>query len=88
MGHLATKTAVIESERGWGSKIDDWMICQSLEDAKTFEKEFNSKNNESTVPDWYMYAESEHLPIDLNDKQYERLKGEGRVWLSSLKDLK
>lgn len=47
---------VIESERGWGSKVDDHMLCLTFEDAKLFKEEFNSKNNEDDVPDYYMYA--------------------------------
>ena len=85
MGNLAVKVAVIESEAGWGRKIDDWMVCLSIEDAKSFEKEFNSKNTESSAPDWYMKVEGEPQPIDVNDKQMKRLKKEKRVWLSELK---
>lgn len=88
MSNLAVKVAVIESEAGWGSKIDDWMICQSVEDAKKFETEFNSENNKPSTPSWYMRADGPPIPIDLNDSQFEKLKKEGRVWLSSLRDIK
>jgi len=88
MGNLAVKIAVIESEAGWGAKIDDWMVCLSVEDAKAFEKEFNSKNTESSAPDWYMMAEGEPKPIDLNDEQFSKLQLEKRVWLSTLNKLK
>lgn len=86
MGNLAVKIAVIESERGWGRKIDDYMVCLTVEDAKEFKKEFNSKNTEDSAPDWYMAAEGEPLPIDLDDKQFKRLKKSKRLWLSVLKD--
>lgn len=29
ISNLAVKIAVIESEAGWGRKIDDWMVCLS-----------------------------------------------------------
>lgn len=48
---------LIESERGWGSKVDSTSYFKTLEEAKKFVKKFNSKNNEPVVPDWYMYAE-------------------------------
>lgn len=87
MGNLAIKIAVIESEAGWGRKVDDWMVCLSIEDAKAFGKEYNSRNNLSVVPDWYMQVEGEPVPIDLNDKQFEKLKSENRVWLSTLEKI-
>ena len=87
MSNLAVKIAVIESEAGWGRKIDDWMVCLSTEDAKAFEKEFNSENKQSSAPDWYMQVEGEPKPIDLNDKQFSKLQSEKRVWLSVLNAL-
>lgn len=90
MSNIAIKVPVIESERGWGSKIDDWMVVLSEEDAKAFIKEFNSKNTASSAPDWYMQAEDETKPIELTSKQMEKLKKSKskRVWLSILKDIK
>jgi hypothetical protein len=87
MSNLAVKIAVIESELGWGSKIDDWMVCLSITDAKAFTQEFNSKNTDATAPNWYMIAEGDPIPIELNDKQYEKLKAEKRVWLKALNSL-
>jgi hypothetical protein len=87
MANLAVKIAVIESEAGWGRKIDDWMVCLSIEDAKAFEKEFNSENTQSSAPDWYMYVEGEIMPIELTDVQYSKLQADERVWLSTLKKL-
>lgn len=84
---LAIKIAVIESELGWGSKIDDWMVCLSVEDAKAFEVEFNSENKKKRTPNWYMKVEGEPMPIDLTSNQYKVLKVEKRVWLSTLKKI-
>jgi hypothetical protein len=52
------KVNIIESERGWGSKIDDTKYFDSEESAKAFVKEYNDKyNSQPGVPDWYMVAE-------------------------------
>jgi hypothetical protein len=50
------KVLIIESERGWGQKIDEEKEFDTLELANAFIKEYNSKNTETVVPDWYMYA--------------------------------
>jgi hypothetical protein len=84
---VGVKVALIESERGWGKKIDDYMVCLSISEAELFIKEYNSKNTEKVVPDWYMYADSSVLPIDLTTKQYNYLKEKGRVSLSELEVL-
>lgn len=86
MTHVAVKVPVIESERGWGSKIDDYMVCLTADDAQKFVIEFNSKNTGATVPDWYMYAERDSQPIDITEKQFKFLKKNKRVWLSTLKE--
>lgn len=56
------------------------MIWLSINDAELFINEFNSKNVSKNVPDWYMQAESDVLPITLTDIQYQELK----IWLSEL----
>jgi len=80
------KVPVIESERGWGSKIDDYMICLNVENAKDFIINFNKSNNEDTVPDWYMFAESNIIAFDISENQYEELKNskDKQIWLSHL----
>ena len=85
MKNLAVKIAVIESEAGWGRKIDDYMVCLSIEDAKTFEKDFNSENKASSTPKWYMQVEGQPEPIDLTENQFSKLQNDKRVWLSVLK---
>ena len=48
---------IIESERGWGSKIDETKLFDSESEAKAFVKEYNEKyNTEQVAPDWYMKA--------------------------------
>lgn len=79
------KVGVYESERGWGRKLDDFMVCLSLEDAKKFITEFNSYNASPTSPNWYMQAEGEPEPIALSTKQIIQIKrGDGRIWLRQL----
>jgi hypothetical protein len=60
---------VIESEAGWGQKVDFVKTFDTLENANAFVKEFNSKNNLPYVPDWYMYAEN---PIEIFTKVKEK----------------
>ena len=50
------KVQLIESERGWGQKIEDTLYFEDYSKAVEFVEEFNSKNDEPEVPDWYMYA--------------------------------
>ena len=89
MTKLAVKIPVIESEKGWGRKIDDYMVCLSKEDAEKFRSEFNSKNEEDSAPDWYMQVEGEPIAIDITDKQHEYLMDQNskRGWLKTLNSL-
>lgn len=48
---------IIESERGWGQKVDEIRYFDSADVAYKFVEEFNSKNNAIAVPDWYMMAQ-------------------------------
>lgn len=48
---------VIESERGWGSRVDETIEFDTPEERDAFVKEFNSHNTEEVTPDWYMRAE-------------------------------
>lgn len=59
MSEKKVKVLIIESERGWGQKVDEVKEFDTREEAEKFCKEYNSKNNEPTVPDWYMYARIE-----------------------------
>ncbi len=51
------QVAIIESERGWGRKIDEIKTFDTREKALAFIKEYNSYNTSPTAPDWYMQAE-------------------------------
>lgn len=50
------KVAIIESERGWGQKIDEIKEFDTVEEAEKFCHEFNKDNTGDVVPDWYMVA--------------------------------
>jgi len=55
-----TKVYIIESERGWGQRVDETKRFPSREKAEAFAVEYNLKhNNEPVVPNWYMYAKVE-----------------------------
>lgn len=47
---------VIESEAGWGQKVDEVKTFKSLGAAKRFVARFNRPNDKATTPSWYMYA--------------------------------
>jgi hypothetical protein len=50
------KVQIWEYERGWGSRLDEVKTFVTHPEAVIFQKEFNSKNTETVVPDWYMVA--------------------------------
>ena len=52
------RVTVIESESGWGQKIDEYRRFETKEEAEAWVKKYNSANDIPSVPAWYMYAES------------------------------
>ena len=48
---------IIESERGWGQKVEDVKFFDTEDEADTYCKQFNKDNNLPYVPDWYMVAQ-------------------------------
>jgi len=61
MPRVELKTAyrvdLVEYERGWGSKIDETIYFDNEVEARKFAEDFNAKNTEKVVPDWYMIAD-------------------------------
>lgn len=53
---MKTKVEIIESERGWGQRLDEVKEFPNRAKAEAFVEKYNSKNNLPQVPDWYMYA--------------------------------
>ena len=50
---------IIESERGWGSKVDETKYFDSIAEAEAFQKKYNADLPERVngqAPDWYMQA--------------------------------
>lgn len=48
---------IIESERGWGQKIDETLYFDNEAEARLYVKTYNDKyNTASEAPDWYMMA--------------------------------
>ena len=56
---MKTKVSIIESERGWGRKVDSIKMFETYEEALAFAEEFNAQNTQTVAPDWYMMAEVE-----------------------------
>lgn len=52
------KVQIIESERGWGQRVDEELEFPTLDEARQYCREYNARYNPPTenVPDWYMYA--------------------------------
>lgn len=52
------KVVMIESERGWGQKIDEVIYFDNEAEAKKYVEDYNKEyNNQKFVPDWYIVAE-------------------------------
>ena len=58
---LKYRVEVVESERGWGCKVDSVEEFDTKEEAEAFIEKFNSYNTQEVVPDWYMYARKENF---------------------------
>jgi hypothetical protein len=62
MPRVELKTAyrvdMIESERGWGQKLDESIYFDNEAEARQYAIDYNLKhNNLDYVPDWYIRAE-------------------------------
>jgi hypothetical protein len=54
---MKTKVYMIESEAGWGSKIDEVKEFSTKEKAVKFAEKYNKKyNNLDHAPSWYIKA--------------------------------
>lgn len=50
------KVFIIESERGWGQRVDEIKEFDTRAEADAFCADFNKCNTLAEVPDWYMVA--------------------------------
>lgn len=58
----AWRVDIVESERGWGRKIEESIYFDNELEAKQFTNNYNDEYNPPLkpgegVPDWYMYAD-------------------------------
>jgi hypothetical protein len=56
------KVVIIESEAGWGSKVDDELYFDNEPEAIQYVKDYNDRHNPplkkgESVPSWYMIAQ-------------------------------
>lgn len=56
-----TKVFIIESEAGWGQRVDETLTFPTRAEAETYCREYNRKHNPpmDNTPSWYMYARLE-----------------------------
>lgn len=57
MAQVAYKVEMIESERGWGSRVDERLYFIDEATAVNFTVTYNQRwNTETHTPDWYIVA--------------------------------
>ena len=57
---MKTHVYMIESERGWGQKVDEVKEFDTRAEAEKFAKDYNDKYNPpGPTPDWYIVARVE-----------------------------
>ena len=66
----AYKVNLTEYEKGWGSKVFDTLYFKKEENAFSYIKEYNAKNNLNRTPDYYTKAELIALAIP-DDYKFE-----------------
>ena len=64
MAKYRWRVDIIESERGWGQKVEDTKFFDNETEAKKFVNDFNNENTKTKTPDWYMYATSKKVRVD------------------------
>jgi hypothetical protein len=53
----AYRVDIIESERGWGQRVDETLYFDNEAEAREYCRQFNSRNTAAVAPDWYMRAD-------------------------------
>lgn len=56
MAERKFKVTVIESERGWGQKVDEVRTFDTYDEAAEFRDRINGKNTSPTAPEIYWQA--------------------------------
>jgi len=53
----AYRVDIIESERGWGQRVDETLYFDNEAEAREYCRQFNARNTAAVAPDWYMRAD-------------------------------
>lgn len=61
--NIVCKVDIIESELGWGQKIDETIYFDDEEEARKYAEDYNKLNNppRDSTPEWYMFAKFSKL---------------------------
>jgi hypothetical protein len=60
------KVNLTEYEKGWGSKVFDTLYFKKEENALSYIKEYNSRNNLKMTPDYYTKADYTILNLEVD----------------------
>lgn len=62
-----TKVYIVESEAGWGQRIDEVIDFPTKQEAEDFCRKYNKKYNPplEDTPSWYMFAYVEGQPFSM-----------------------
>jgi hypothetical protein len=66
---------IIESEAGWGQKIDETLYFTSKDKASKYVDDYNTKYNppKAQTPSWYMYATMSSID-ELSEEHASKIK--------------
>ena len=54
------RVQIVESEAGWGQKVDEVKEFATQEEAEAFVRQYNATHNPpGPTPEWYMFAKLE-----------------------------
>lgn len=55
---MTVKVYIVESERGWGQRVDETLTFDTRQQAEQYVAQYNAKHNppRDVTPDWYMTA--------------------------------
>lgn len=85
MAYAAYRVDLIEYERGWGSRVEDSIYFATEDEAKDWAHDYNETHNtETTVPDWYMVADSSTSFVEITKAQHTKLLKKGKLWKDEL----
>lgn len=83
---IAYKVAVYQARKYRLSKIDNYMVCLSFEDAQIWKEDFNFRNK-INKNNWYLVAKGDPIQIEIKIRQFNKLKKHSRAWESTLNKL-